>query len=77
MAKKKAEYVSQAKTSKIQATSRISLKIRDTFYTVEYSEERVIPDIEGVDLEKERELLWDCVNAEVDAQAKDIENSYK
>ena len=74
---KKAEYVSQAKTSKIQATSRISLKIRDTFYTVEYSEERVIPDIEGVDLEKERELLWDCVNAEVDAQAKDIENSYK
>ena len=74
---KKTEYVSQAKTSKIQATSRISLKIRDTFYTVEYSEERVIPDIEGVDLVKERELLWDCVNAEVDSQAKDIENSYK
>ena len=74
---KKAEYVSQAKTSKIQATSRISLKIKDTFYTVEYSEERIIPDIEGVDLERERELLWDRVNAEVDAQSLDIENSYK
>lgn len=74
---KKTEYVSQAKTSKIQATSRISLKIKDTFYTVEYSEERIIPDIEGVDLERERELLWDRVNAEVDAQSLDIENSYK
>lgn len=74
---KKAEYVSQAKTSKIQATSRISLKIKDTFYTVEYSEERIIPDIEGVDLERERELLWNRVNAEVDAQSIDIENSYK
>lgn len=74
---KKADYESKAVTQTIRATSRISLKKGDTFYTLEYSEERVIPDIEGVNIEEERKLLWDCVNGEVDAQAADIENLYK
>ena len=74
---KKADYESKAVTQTIRATSRISLKKGDTFYTLEYSEERVIPDIEGVNIEEERKLLWDCVNGEVDAQAQDIENLYK
>lgn len=74
---KKADYESKAVTQTIRATSRISLKKGDTFYTLEYSEERVIPDIEGVNIEEERKLLWDCINGEVDAQAQDIENLYK
>lgn len=66
---KKDKYTQKAQTTRIVATSRISAKYKDTFYTLEYTEERTIPtDIDGVDLEKEKELLWDNVNAEVDYQ---------
>lgn len=75
MANKKKEYVSKAVISKIQATSRISLKKGETFYTLEYSEERSLP--ENCDIEAERKLLWDAVNTEVDNQALDIEKLYK
>ena len=74
MATKKKTYTSKAVPTTIKATSRISLKINDTFYTLEYCEERLIPEVEGVDVDKERELLWDTVNAEVDKQAEDVEN---
>ena len=47
------------------------MKIRDNFYTLEYSEERVIPDIEGVNIEEERQALWDAVNAECDNQIEE------
>jgi hypothetical protein len=77
MATKKKAYESKAIVNKITATSRISLKINETFYTLEYSEERLIPDIEEVDIEKEREILWDVVNAEVDKQAEDIKRIYR
>ena len=66
------EYERKAITTQIRATSRASVKIRDNFYTVEYCEERTIPDIEGVDILMEREILWDDVNDEVDAQIQDI-----
>lgn len=59
-------YESKAITTQIRATSRVSIKIFDNFYTLEYTEERTIPQVEGVDLEKERKLLWDKVNSEVD-----------
>lgn len=65
-----------AKTTTIRATSRASVKVRDNYFTVEYSEERVIPDIEGVDLEKERQELWDTVNNECDNQILEIKNCY-
>lgn len=61
-------YESKAIITKIQATSRASVKIRDNYFTMEFSEERMIPDIEGVDLEQEKSALWDEVNGEVDAQ---------
>lgn len=70
-------YESKAVTKTITATSRASVKIKDSFYTVEYSEERVIPDIEGVDLEMEKALLWDAVNRECDGQVNDILNTFK
>lgn len=67
-----AEYESKAIVTEITATSRIAIKVRDNFYTVEFTEKRSIPDVEGVDVEAERNLLFDSVNAIVDGQAEDI-----
>lgn len=68
----KLSYEQKGITTSIRFTSRSSLKIGDNFFTVEACEERSIPDIEGVDLKIERELLWDAVNEEVDKQFDNI-----
>lgn len=57
-------------TTAIRITSRASIKVKDSFYTIEYCEERSIP--EGADLEEERTDLWNLCNAEVDNQLEDI-----
>ena len=64
-----------AKTTTIRATSRISTKIKDTFYTFEYCEERQIED--GDDVANEREKLWDVCNAEVDNQVAETLSMYR
>lgn len=64
-----------AKTTTIRATSRISTKIRDTFYTFEYCEERQIEN--GDNVEEEREKLWEVCNAEVDNQVAEALAIYK
>ena len=64
-----------AKTTTIRATSRISTKIKDTFYTFEYCEERQIE--EGDDVVAEREKLWDVCNEEVDNQVTDTLAMYR
>ena len=69
-------YESKAQISTIRATSRASVKVRDNFYTVEYCEERTIPTDIDVDIDKERQLLWDTVNDEVDKQIEDIIKSF-
>ena len=61
-------YESKAIITSIKATSRASVKIGDSYYTLEYCEERVIPDVDDIDIATERELLWNTVNAEVDNQ---------
>ena len=71
------KYQSKAIISTIAATSRASVKIRDNYYTVEYHEERVIPEIDGVNIEAERQLLWDTVNSECDHQIDDILQQFK
>lgn len=76
MATKKS-YEAKGIPSKITATSRISMKQGETFYTVEFTEERLIPAVDGVNIEEERKLLWDTVNTEVDNQAYDIKKLYK
>ena len=74
----KEEYVSKARTTSIRFTSRLSTKIPtrrgDIFVTVEACEERFIPEGEDVDMEKERQLLWDTVNDECDNQMEDARN---
>lgn len=67
----------EAVISKIQATSRASVKINDSYYTVEYSEERLIPDVDGIVIADERRQLWDTVNNEVDEQVQDIIETFK
>lgn len=71
------EYESKAIISTIKATSRASVKIGDSYYTMEYCEERVIPDVDDVDIATERQILWDTVNAEVDNQINDIMQAVK
>ena len=70
------DYESQAVTTSIQAHSRISVKLNDTFYTFEFVETREFPidliDEGRIDLNKERELLWDNVHAQVDKQVQDV-----
>jgi len=77
MAGKKTEYKSQAITTSIKFTSRASVKIHDNFYTIECCEERIIPDLPNIKLDKEREILWDMVNGEVDKQIEDILKTFK
>lgn len=58
------------KTITIKATSRVSTKLKDNFYTFEYGEERSIE--EGDDIEQAREELWATCNEEVDKQVEEI-----
>lgn len=62
------------KTLTIKATSRASVKVADSFYTVEYCEERSI-DPDDI-IEEERKKLWDTCNNEVDGQIEDILKSF-
>ena len=62
------------KTISIRATSRASVKVHDSFYTVEYCEERSIDPDDNV--EEERKKLWDTCNTEVDTQIEDILKSF-
>lgn len=65
------DYVSKAKINRIVATSRASVKIKDSYYTLEYQEERILPDTDDVDIEEERHILWNEVNDQVDQQISD------
>ena len=62
------------KTTAIRATSRASVKEGESFYTVEYCEERSIDPDDNV--EEERKKLWDTCNGEVDSQIEDILKSF-
>ena len=70
------EYESKAKITKISATSRMSIRLKENYFTIEYTEERVIPDLPDIDIGKERELLWDTVNGQCDDQAAIINETF-
>ena len=63
------------KITTIKAISRASVKIKDSFYTVEYGEERSLDDTDNID--EEREKLWIACNGEIDNQLEDIVQSFK
>ena len=74
MGRPKKAYESKAITTTIKASSRASIKVGDNFYTIEWTEERTVP--EDCDIEKERTFLWEVVNGEVDGQIQDILDAY-
>lgn len=64
---------SKLKTVSIKFSSRASVQIKGCFYTVEATEERVVPEgIDNIDWEQEKKLLWDSVNDECDSQIEII-----
>ena len=79
MAARKKTYEQKAQTSKIVATSRMSVKIRDNYYTIETQEERTIqPMVNGeLDMDKEWQMLWHSVNSITDGQIRDILDTFK
>ena len=54
----------------------MAVKIRDNFYTIEYTEERSVPSGMEIDLEEEKMKLFDSVNSTVDKQVEDIVRSF-
>ena len=64
-----------AKTTIIKASSRASIKVGDSFYTIEYGEEKSIQDND--DIEAERATLWEECNGEVDRQIEEIMQMFK
>lgn len=75
------QYTSKAIIKTISATSRASVKVQtrsgDSFFTVEYHEERALPEVPGIDIEEERKILWDIVNAECDNQITEAIKTFK
>ena len=73
-------YKQKATTTKISYTSRASIKLQtrtgDNFYTVEATEERSIPDVDGVDMNEEWHLLCDAVDTIVDNQCIQIVQTF-
>ena len=72
-----AKYVSKAVTTEFQATSRCAIKVKDNYYTLELTEKRVIPEDAEVDMDKEYELLFANLNAQIDKQMEDVLSTFK
>lgn len=65
-------------TTTIKISSRASVKVGDSYYTVEYTEERTVPpNSEAPELEEYRADLWNTCNNEVDKQIEEIIKMYK
>ena len=69
-------YESKAVPTIIKFSSRASVNIKDSWYTIEYGEERQIDNFDEVDINKERQNLINDCNIEVDNQIKDILNTF-
>ena len=65
-------------TTTIKISSRASVKVGESFYTVEYTEERTVPPNSITpELEEYRAELWNTWNNEVDKQIEEIMLMYK
>lgn len=64
-------YTIQSITTSIKAESGLSIETKKGWYRFSYSEERIVP--ETADINKERELLWNDVNKEVDRQVEEVQ----
>lgn len=71
------EYTTHTTPTEISATSRCAIKVKDAYYTVEASETRHVLEAEGIDIDKEFDLLFDELNKAVDKQCSDIIKGFK
>lgn len=68
----------KARTTTIRATSRASVKIKDNFFTLEFCEERSVPEgLDDAEIAVERDILWKTVNDECDNQISMLLESYR
>lgn len=74
------KYQSKAVPTTIKFSSRASVKIvnggQDHYYTVEYGEERQIPNFLEVDMDRERQMLIDDCNNQTDRQVEEIVKTF-
>lgn len=70
-------YVPKGVTTSISADIKMTVKIRDNYYSVAGHEERSLPATEDVELEKEWEFLYDELYNEVALQLNDIKKSIR
>lgn len=64
--------------TKISATSSVTINLGNyNSARVEFTMEKAINDASKINLEEEKEKLWNEINNEVDRQAQDIRNSLK
>jgi hypothetical protein len=70
--KKQVEVFEVPRTAMVQATSRVSAKIKESFYTFEFSEQLVFDSNKNYNLEQEKEDLWNRVHEQVDKQLDEI-----
>lgn len=69
------EYRVKGIPTEIKATSRVAIKIKENFYTIEATETRTLP-AEDVNMDAEYAALFDSVNSTVDAQCNDILHTF-
>ncbi len=71
-------YVVRAVPTEITATSRSAIRIKENYYTIEVSEKRTINanDLDGIDMDKEYEALFNEVNDVVDKQCESIVKTF-
>jgi hypothetical protein len=71
-------YESKAKIVTISGTSKATVQVNNNYYSFSYSEERALPENDDtVNIEQERELLWNTLNEEVDKQVEQIVKLYQ
>lgn len=70
-------YVPKGVTTSISADIKMTVKIRDNYYSIAGHEERSLPATEDVELEKEWEFLYDELYNEVALQLNDIKKSVR
>ena len=73
MAGRKKVYVPKAVPTTISAKVKLTVKIKDNYFSVEGNEERTIPvEAKDVDLSKEWDLLWEDVETVCDNELANI-----
>lgn len=70
-------YVSKAKTTVISADVKMTVKIRDNYYSVAGHEERSVPPDDDVELDKEWEFLYEELYNEVEMELREIKASVR